>query len=37
VSNASLYDHTDSLVAELRSLVADVKAHPNRYVSVHVF
>jgi phospholipid/cholesterol/gamma-HCH transport system substrate-binding protein len=37
VSNPSLYDHTDSLVTELRTLVADIKAHPNRYVSVHVF
>ena len=37
VSNAALYDHTDSLVTELRALVADVKAHPHRYISVHVF
>ena len=35
--NPSVYDHTDSLVTELRALVADIKAHPNRYVSVHVF
>lgn len=37
MGNASLYDHTDSLMTELRALVADIKAHPNRYVSVHVF
>jgi phospholipid/cholesterol/gamma-HCH transport system substrate-binding protein len=37
VGNAALYDHTDSLVIELRSLLADIKAHPSRYVSVHVF
>jgi len=37
VRDASVYDHTDSLVTELRLLVADIKAHPNRYVSVHVF
>ena len=37
VSNASVYDHTDSLVMELRALVADIKARPNRYLSVHVF
>ena len=37
VSNAALYDHTDSLVTELRALVADVKAHPHRYINVHVF
>ena len=37
VSNASLYDHSDSLVTELRALVADIKAHPHRYINVHVF
>jgi len=37
VSDPSLYANADSLVAELRALVADVKAHPKRYVNIRVF
>jgi phospholipid/cholesterol/gamma-HCH transport system substrate-binding protein len=33
----ALYRHTDSLVLELRALVADVKANPKKYVSLKVF
>jgi hypothetical protein len=29
--------NADSLVAELHALVADVKAHPKRYVNGRVF
>lgn len=37
VSDPSLYANSDSLVTELRALVADVKANPKRYVNVRVF
>ena len=37
VRDPSLYAGADSLVAELRALVADIKAHPKRYVSVRIF
>ena len=37
VNDAALYRNTDSLVAELRALVADVKKNPKRYINVKVF
>jgi len=37
VGDPSLYDGADSLVTELRALVADIKARPKRYVNVRVF
>ncbi len=33
----SLYRNADSLVIELRGLVADLKANPRKYVSVRIF
>ncbi|MCU0623812.1 MAG: MlaD family protein [Gemmatimonadaceae bacterium] len=33
----ALYRNTDSLLIELRGLVADVKANPRKYVNVRVF
>jgi phospholipid/cholesterol/gamma-HCH transport system substrate-binding protein len=37
MSDPSLYTNADSLVTELRALVADVKAHPKRYVNIKMF
>lgn len=37
LSDLSLYANADSLVTELRALVADVKARPNRYVHIRLF
>ena len=37
LSDPSLYANADSLVTELRALVADVKARPNRYVHIRPF
>ena len=37
MTDPSLYANADSLLTELRALVADVKAHPKRYVTVKVF
>jgi phospholipid/cholesterol/gamma-HCH transport system substrate-binding protein len=37
VSDTSLYRNTDSLVAELRSLVADLRKNPRKYLSVRIF
>ena len=37
LSDPSLYANTDSLVMELRALVADVKANPRKYVNIRVF
>jgi phospholipid/cholesterol/gamma-HCH transport system substrate-binding protein len=37
LSDPSLYANADSLVMELRALVADVKAHPKKYVNIRVF
>jgi hypothetical protein len=33
----SLYANADSLLIELRALVADFKANPRRYVNVRIF
>lgn len=37
INDPSLYTQSDSLVRELRSLVADVKKNPRRYINVRVF
>lgn len=37
LSDPSLYANADSLVLELRALVADVKARPGRYVRIRLF
>ncbi len=37
VNDPSFYRRGDSLLVELRSLVADIKANPKRYVTVKVF
>jgi phospholipid/cholesterol/gamma-HCH transport system substrate-binding protein len=37
VNDPRLYRQGDSLVADLRALVADVKANPKRYFSVRIF
>jgi len=37
VNDPKLYRNSDSLVTELRALVADFKAHPKKYVNVRIF
>ncbi|MEQ1690281.1 MAG: MlaD family protein [Gemmatimonas sp.] len=37
VNDARLYRNSDSLVTELRALLADVKKNPKRYLSLKVF
>jgi phospholipid/cholesterol/gamma-HCH transport system substrate-binding protein len=37
VNDPRLYHNSDSLVTELRALIADFKAHPKKYVNVRVF
>lgn len=37
INDPSFYQQSDSLVRELRSLVADVKKNPRRYINVRVF
>jgi phospholipid/cholesterol/gamma-HCH transport system substrate-binding protein len=37
INDPSFYRQSDSLVRELRSLVADVKRNPRRYINVRVF
>ena len=37
VNDPSLYHHSDSLVVELRALVADFKANPKKYVNLRIF
>lgn len=37
INDPGLYRQSDSLVRELRSLVADVKKNPKRYINVRVF
>jgi phospholipid/cholesterol/gamma-HCH transport system substrate-binding protein len=37
LNDPSLYRRTDSTLAELRALAADIKANPKKYLSVHVF
>ena len=37
VNDPRLYRNSDSLVIELRALIADFKAHPKKYVNLRVF
>ena len=37
VNDPTLYRNSDSLVVELRALIADFKAHPKKYVNLRVF
>jgi phospholipid/cholesterol/gamma-HCH transport system substrate-binding protein len=37
VNDPRLYHNSDSLVTELRALIADFKAHPKKYVNVRIF
>ncbi|WP_306519550.1 MlaD family protein [Gemmatimonas sp.] len=37
INDPSLYQQSDSLVRELRALVADVKKNPKKYINVRVF
>jgi len=37
INDPRLYQNSDSLVSELRALVADVKKNPRRYINVRVF
>jgi phospholipid/cholesterol/gamma-HCH transport system substrate-binding protein len=37
MTDPGLYANADSLIRELRGLVADVKANPKRYVTIRVF
>ncbi len=37
VNNPRLYQHSDSLVSELRALVADIQKNPKRYFNLRVF
>lgn len=37
INDPGLYRQSDSLVRELRSLVADIKKNPKRYINVRVF
>jgi phospholipid/cholesterol/gamma-HCH transport system substrate-binding protein len=37
VTDPSMYRRTDSLLVQMRSLIADIQANPKRYVSVKLF
>jgi phospholipid/cholesterol/gamma-HCH transport system substrate-binding protein len=37
VNDPSIYRRTDSVLAELRALTADIRANPKRYISVRLF
>jgi len=37
VNDPTMYYRTDSLVAQLRALAADIQANPKKYVSVRIF
>jgi phospholipid/cholesterol/gamma-HCH transport system substrate-binding protein len=37
VNDPRLYRNTDSLVTDLRALIADLKANPKKYVNVRIF
>ncbi len=37
VNDPSLYRRTDSVLAELRSFTADLRANPKKYISVRLF
>ena len=37
VNDPAMYRHTDSLVTQLRELLADIKSNPKRYLTVRLF
>ena len=37
VNDPALYRHGDSLLVEMRALVADMRTHPKKYVNVRIF
>jgi len=37
VNDPSMYRQTDSLVTQLRDLIADIRANPKKYISVRLF
>ena len=37
VNDAALYRHTDSVMVDLRSLIADIKKNPRRYIKLTIF
>lgn len=37
INDPSVYRHTDSLMMELRALIADVRANPRKYVNLRIF
>lgn len=37
VNDPAMYRHSDSLVTQLRELVADVKVNPKKYISIRLF
>lgn len=37
VSDPSMYRRTDSLLVQMRALIADIQAHPKRYMSLKLF
>ena len=37
VNDPKLYDEARASVAELKALIADIKANPKKYVNVKVF
>jgi len=37
VNDPSMYRQTDSLVAQLRDLIADIRANPKKYINIRLF
>jgi phospholipid/cholesterol/gamma-HCH transport system substrate-binding protein len=37
VNDPRLYSNSDSLMVELRALVADIRANPRRYFNLRIF
>jgi phospholipid/cholesterol/gamma-HCH transport system substrate-binding protein len=37
LNNPSLYNNSDSLVIDLRSLIADFRRNPKRYINLSIF
>ncbi len=37
VNDPGLYHHTDSVMIDIRALIADIKKNPKRYISLNIF
>jgi len=37
VNDPGLYRHTDSVMVDIRSLIADIKKNPRRYIKLSIF